>query len=78
MKTLEALLSELKRLDTVSARQWNEEMNNNSELGILLFAAKHEIEEIIYGSLNAPVYPGDVCKERVDVIVDGILGSQYL
>jgi hypothetical protein len=73
MKILEALVSELKRLESVSDEQWNEEMNHNSELGILLFAAQGEIEDIIYGSLEAPVFPGYVCKERVDAIIQKVL-----
>lgn len=73
MRILEALVSELKRLESASDEQWNEEMQTNSELGILLFAAKSELEDIIYGSLEAPVYPGDVCKERVDVIIQKVL-----
>lgn len=76
MKILEALLSELRRLDAASDEEWSEEMQTNSELGILLFAAKGEIESIIYGSLQAPVYPGDVCKERVNEIVESILEGQ--
>lgn len=73
MKIFEALVSELKRLESVSDEQWNEEMLSNSELGILLYAAKSELEDIIYGSLQAPVYPGDVYKERVDAIIQKVL-----
>lgn len=73
MKIFEALVSELKRLESVSDEQWNEEMLSNSELGILLYAAKSELEDIIYGSLEAPVFRGDVCKERVDVIIQKVL-----
>jgi hypothetical protein len=73
MKILEALVSELKRLESISDEQWNEEMLSNSELGILLFAAKSEIEDIIYGSLRAPVYRGDVSPERVDAIIQKVL-----
>ena len=73
MKIFEALVSELKRLESVSDEQWNEEMLSNSELGILLFAAKSEIEDIIYGSLQAPVYRGDVSPERVDAIIQKVL-----
>lgn len=76
MKVLEALVSELRRLDAISDEQWNEEMKYNSELGILLFAAKSEIEDIICGSLKTPVFPGDACKGRVDAIIEKILGSQ--
>ncbi len=73
MRIFEALVSELKRLESVSDEQWNEEMQTNSELGILLFAAKSELEDIIHGSLEAPVCRGDVCKERVDEIVNRVL-----
>ncbi len=73
MKIFEALVSELKRLESISDEQWNEEMLDNSELGILLFAAKSEIEDIIYGSLQAPVYRGDVSPERVDAIIQKVL-----
>lgn len=76
MKIFEALVAELKRLESIPNEQWNEEMKKNSELGILIFAAKDELEDIIYGSLQAPVYPGDVSPERVKEIVQRILPQQ--
>lgn len=74
MKIFEALVSELKRLESVSDEQWNEEMSRNSDLGILIFAAKAELEEIAYGSLRVPVFGNDVAnKTKVDAIIQKVL-----
>ncbi len=43
MRIIEALLSELKRLESVSDEQFNHEMRTNEDLGILVFAAKDEL-----------------------------------
>lgn len=76
MRIFEALLSELKRLESVSNEHWNQEMQTNEELGILVFAAKEAIEEIAWGSIQVTVYWKDVeDKDRVNAIIEKVLGQ---
>ncbi|HEY9706968.1 MAG TPA: hypothetical protein V6D48_02060 [Oculatellaceae cyanobacterium] len=76
MKIFEALLSELQRLESVSDEQWNQEMQTNEDLGILIFAAKEELENIAWGSVHATVYWKDVeDKDRVNAIIEKVLGQ---
>ena len=76
MKIFEALVSELKRLKSVSNEQFNREMRTNKDLGILVFAAKEEIESIAWCSVQVAVAADDVeNKEKVNGIVERILGQ---
>jgi hypothetical protein len=76
VKIFEALVSELKRLKSVSNEQFNREMRTNKDLGILVFAAKEEIESIAWCSVQVAVAADDVeNKEKVNGIVERILGQ---
>jgi hypothetical protein len=76
MRTIEALLSELKRLESVSDEQFNHEMRTNEDLGILVFAAKDELESIAWCSVQVSVNASDVeNKDRVNAIIKKVLGQ---
>ena len=76
MRIFEALLSELKRLESVSDEQFNHEMKTNKDLGILVFAAKEEIENLAWSSVQVTVKGSDVNnKQKVNGIVEKVLGQ---
>jgi hypothetical protein len=76
MKIFEALISELKRLESVSEEQFNHEMRTNEDLGILVFAAKDELESIAWCSVQVAVWEKDVeDKDRVNAIIEKVLGQ---
>ena len=60
MRIIEALLSELNRLESVSDEQFNHEMRTNEDFGILVFAAKDELESIDWCSVEVSVNVSDV------------------
>ncbi len=75
MRILEALLSEIKRLEAVSDEQFQHEMETNEDLGILVFAAKDELESIAWASVKVTVWQRDIeDKDRVNAIIERVLG----
>jgi hypothetical protein len=76
MKIFEALAQELKRLESLSYEQFNHEMKTNEDFGILVFAAKDELDLIAYASIQVSVWEKDVeDKDRVNAIIERILTS---
>lgn len=76
MRIFEALLSELQRLESVSDEQFNYEMQTNEDFGILVFAAKEELESIAWCGVQVPVMASDVeDKDRVNAIITRVLGE---
>jgi hypothetical protein len=74
MRILEALLSEIKRLEAVSDEQFQHEMETNEDLGILVFAAKDELESIAWASVKVTVWQRDIeDKDRVNAIIERVL-----
>jgi hypothetical protein len=74
MKIFEALLSEIKRLESVSDEQFQHEMETNEDFGILVFAAKEELESIAWASIKVTIFQKDVeDKHRVNSIIEKIL-----
>jgi hypothetical protein len=75
MRIFEALVSEIKRLEQVSDEQFQHEMETNEDFGILVFAAKDELETIAWASVKVTVWQKDVeDKERVNAIIEKVLG----
>jgi hypothetical protein len=76
MRIIEALLSELKRLKFVSDEQFNHEMRTKEELGILVCAAKDELESFAWCSVQASVNASDVeNKDRINAVIEKVLGQ---
>lgn len=76
MRIFEALLSELQRLESVSDEQFNQEMQTNEDFGILVFAAKEELDSIAWVTVKVPLWEKDVeDKDRVNAIITRVLGE---
>ncbi len=73
---MKQLLSELQRLKSVNDEPFNHEMRTNVDLGILVFAAKDELESIAWCSVQVFVNVSDVeNKDRVNAIIEKVLGQ---
>lgn len=76
MRIFKALLSELQRLESVSDEQFAQEMKTNEDFGILVFAAKAELESIAWVSVQVPVMTADIeNKDGVNAIIEKVLSE---